>query len=170
LSQITLDYVEQFKQVRKTEQHGGKSISETTMDRSLEVLRHMLRLAEEKGVIEKVSRVKLYKPDNGRERVVSEEEYGQLLAVSPTHLRRTIVCAYETGMRAGEIQYLTWDKVDLKIGFIRLAAEDTKTSKKRAVPISLVLREILEDVRKEQREGKVAPIETAGSSPGRASP
>jgi integrase len=155
LSQISLDHVEHFKQTRKTERHGGKPISETTIDRSLAVLRHMPRLAEEKGVIERVPRVKLYKPDNGRERILSEEEYGRLLAASPVHLRHIVLCAYETGMRAGEIQYLTWDKVDLKTGFIRLAADDTKTNKKRAIPISLVLRETLEDIRREQREGKV---------------
>jgi integrase len=74
------------------------------------------------------------------------------------HLRRIIICAYETGMGAGEIKNLTWDKVDSKTGFIRLAAEDTKTNEKRAIPLSSILREILEDIRKEQREGKVAPI------------
>src|SRR2546426_12120821 len=104
-------------------------------------------------------RVKLYKPDNGRERVLSEEEYERLLASSPLHLRRIIICAYETGMRAGEIQYLIWDKLDLKTGFIRLVAEDTKTKRKRAIPLSPVLREVLEEIRKEQREGKVAPID-----------
>ena len=61
-------------------------------------------------------------------------------------------------MRRGEIKKLTWDKVDLKAGFIRLAAEDTKTNEKRPIPISPMLRETLEEVRKEQREGKVAPI------------
>src|SRR5262245_28065451 len=159
LSQITLDHVERFKQVRKTEQHRGKAISETTIDRSLEVLRHMLRIVEEKGVIEKVPRVRLYKPENSRERIINEEEYQRLLAGSPLHLKRIILCAYETGMRAGEIQHLTWDKVDLKTGFIRLASEDAKTKRKRAVPLSVILRSALEDIRKEQREGKVAPID-----------
>lgn len=54
---------------------------------------------------------------------------------------------------------LPCDKVDFKAGFIRLAAEDTKTNEKRAIPISPVLRDILEEIRKEQRDGKVAPIE-----------
>lgn len=60
--------------------------------------------------------------------------------------------------RSGKIRRLTWDKVDLKVGFMRLAAEDTKTDKKRAIPISPVLQEILEEIRKEHREGKVVPI------------
>src|SRR5262249_16379905 len=50
LSQITRAHVEQFKQIRKTDLHRGKPISEATIDRSLEVLRHMLRLADEEGV------------------------------------------------------------------------------------------------------------------------
>src|SRR5712691_10471790 len=112
--QITRAHVEQFKQTRKSEAHQGKPISETTIDRSLEVLRHMLRIAEEEGIVEKVPRVKLYKLDNGKERALSEEEYQGLLAVSPLHLRRIIICAYETGMRSGEIQYLAWPRVDLK--------------------------------------------------------
>lgn len=64
---------------------------------------------------------------------------------------------------------MTWDKVDFKTGFIRLLAEDTKSNEKRAIPLSLVLREVLEQIRKEQREGKVAPI-GAMSSPGAAKP
>jgi integrase len=74
------------------------------------------------------------------------------------HLQRIIICAYETGMRAGEIKGLTWDKIDLKTGFVRLAAEDTKTNEKRSIPISPALQEVLEDIRKARREGKVTSI------------
>src|SRR5262249_47193661 len=93
-----------------------------------------------------------------RTRTLSEEEYQRLLAVSPLHLQRIVTCAYETGMRAGEIKKLTWEKVDFKNGFIRLAAKDTKTNEKRVIPLSPALLEILEEIRKEQREGKVASI------------
>jgi integrase len=159
LLQITRAHVEQFKQTRKAETHRDKPISETTIDRSLEVLRHMLRIAEEEGVIESVPRVKLYKPDNARERALSEEEYQRLLTASSLHLRRIIICAYETGMRRGEIQFLPWNKVDLKAGLIRLEGKDTKTGEGRAVPISAALRSVLEDIRQELRVGKVAAID-----------
>jgi integrase len=102
--------------------------------------------------------VKLHQEDNARERTLSEDEYQSLLACAPAHLRRILVCAYETGMRSGEIKELTWDKVDSASGFIRLATDDTKTSYKRAIPISAVCREVLDGIRTEQRKGKVAPI------------
>jgi integrase len=54
---------------------------------------------------------------------------------------------YETGMRRGEIQFLTWNKVDLKAGLIRLEGKDTKTGEGRSVPISLALREVLDAIR-----------------------
>ena len=114
----------------------------------------MLRIAEEEGVIEAIPKVKLYKPDNARERALNEEEYQQLLAASSLHLQRIIVCAYETGMRRGEIQFLTWNKVDLKAGLIRLEGKDTKTGEGRPVPISPALREVLDAIRQELREEK----------------
>ena len=79
--------------------------------------------------------------------MLNEEEYEQLLAASSLHFQRLIVCAYETGMRRGEIQFLTWNKVDLKAGLIRLEGKDTKTEEGRPVPISPTLREFLEVIR-----------------------
>ncbi len=51
---------------------------------------------------------------------------------------------------------LTWAKVDLKTGSIRLAAEDMKETDKRVIPINPTLREVLEELREEQR--RVASI------------
>jgi integrase len=85
---------------------------------------------------------------------LSKEEYYRLLSVSLLPLKRLIICGYETGMRSGEIQKLTWPKVDLKAGLIRLEGKDTKTGEGRPVPISLALREVLEEIRREQKEGE----------------
>jgi len=159
LSQITKTKVEESKQIRKGRlTYKGTPVSASYCNRELEVLRHLLRLATEEEIIPAAPPVRLYKTNNARERVLSTEEYQRLLATSPRHLQRIIICAYETGMRAGEIKGLTWDKVDFKIGFVRLTAEDTKTNEKRAIPISPILQETLEEIRKEQREGKVTPI------------
>ena len=44
--------------------------------------------------------------------------------------------AYWTGMRQKEIIQLEWNAVDLKIGFIRLKAAQTKTDEARSVRLS----------------------------------
>lgn len=159
MSQITKEKVEEFKLVRRERiTFKGKPVSHATCNRELACLRHILKLAVEEGIIESAPIVRLYKEHNAGERALSEEESQQLLDASPLHLRRILICAYETGMRAGEIKGLTWDKVDLKAGFIRLAAEDTKTSEKRAIPLPSLLQETLEAIREEHRNSKVAPI------------
>ena len=61
-------------------------------------------------------------------------------------------------MRGAEIKKLTWDKVDLKAGFIKLATSDTKGKEKRIIPISPTLRDVLEASRAEQREAKITAI------------
>lgn len=159
LSQMSKTTVEEFKQTRRGRlTYKGTPVSDTYCNRELQVLRHILRLAVEEELIPAAPLVRLLKENPARERVLTEDEYQRLLDVSPRHLQRIIICAYETGMRAGEIKKLAWEQVDLKMGFLRLAAEDTKTNEKRAIPLSPVLRAVLEEIRKEQREGKVAPI------------
>jgi integrase len=56
--------------------------------------------------------------------------------------------AYLTGMRAGEIFNLTWDKVDLPQKLVGLAAEDTKTSEPRVVFLCDQAYDILKNVGK----------------------
>ena len=46
-------------------------------------------------------------------------------------------------MRRGDLLELTWDRVDLKAGCIRLKDADTKTDAARSVPIGRELREVL---------------------------
>jgi integrase len=73
-----------------------------------------------------------------------------------TNRARVLICLYETAMRPAEPLALTWPKVDLKTGVIRLAAEDVKEAEKRVIPISPTLRAVLEELREEQR--RVASI------------
>jgi integrase len=109
----------------------------------------MLGLAAEEGLIDNAPLVKLHKETNARDRALTEEEYELLLALSPVASSADYRLWIETGMRAGEIKRLTWGKIDCKTGFIRLAAEDTKTSEKRTIPLSPLLRETVEQIRKE---------------------
>jgi integrase len=48
-----------------------------------------------------------------------------------------------SGMHKGEILNLTWDRVDLKAGLLRLRPEDTKTREGRTIPLTKELSEML---------------------------
>jgi integrase len=159
LPQITRRHVEEYKQTRKESPTNRKTIrSEASINRELACLKHLLKLAAEEGLLDHIPVVKLYREDNARERALSTEEYQQLLSAASPHLQRIITCAYETGMRGAEIKKLTWDKVDLKTGFIKLSTSDTKRKEKRLIPISPTLRDVLEAIRTEQREAKITAI------------
>jgi integrase len=75
-------------------------------------------------------------PQNERDRVLSEAEWERLYDVSKPHLKPVLLLAYQLGQRLSEIVGLTWDRVDLKRGFISLRVIDTKTKKPRQVPMT----------------------------------
>jgi integrase len=92
--------------------------------------------------------VKLEKENNARDRVLSAEEFELLQRHSSPHLQAINLMAYQTGMRRGEILNLTWDRVDIKAGLIRLKAQDTKTDDARCVPLTADLTAQLKDLYK----------------------
>ena len=51
-------------------------------------------------------------------------------------MRPVLLTAYQLGQRFSEIVGLTWDRVDVQRGFIRLRSQDTKTNTSREVPIT----------------------------------
>jgi integrase len=87
--------------------------------------------------------VSLERENNERDRVFSLDEFQALMNVAPDHLKPILRTAYHTGMRKGEILNLTWDRVDLKAGLLRLRPEDTKTREGRTIPLTKELSEML---------------------------
>lgn len=79
--------------------------------------------------------LKLFKESNARDRVLTREEYHQLLDECAPHLVVMVRMAYISAMRQAEILKLRWDQVDLKGGVIRLKPEDTKTAEPREIPL-----------------------------------
>lgn len=73
---------------------------------------------------------------NRRLRYLSFEESATLLNSCDKHLKPIVTLALNTGCRRGEILGLTWDRVDLKHGFILLDDIDTKSGKRREIPIT----------------------------------
>jgi len=137
-------------------QDSDRPLSPATCNRKLALLRHILRMAWKEGLIERLPAVELFPEDNERDRVLTEEEFNSLYEQAATHLKPILLCAWETAMRRGEILSLTWPKVNLRENLISLESQDTKTKRRRQVPISQKIRDTLLSLR--QAQGKVADI------------
>ena len=73
---------------------------------------------------------------------------GQAVSGSQATPAACLLTAYQLGQRFGEIVGLTWDRVDVKRGFITLRALDTKTKTARQVPMTPDVRVTLQRLAK----------------------
>ncbi|OLC74583.1 MAG: hypothetical protein AUH78_10915 [Gemmatimonadetes bacterium 13_1_40CM_4_69_8] len=114
-------------------------LTAAAVNRPLALLRHLLRVAhEEWEVLPAVPKIRLEKEPQGRLRWLTEDEIKKLLEACGKSrnrdLRAAAVVAINTGLRRSELLGLTWDRVDLSRGVIRL--ELTKGGKRREVPLN----------------------------------
>ena len=137
--------------VRRGKPVAGTKISFSTVNRELAFLRYLLNLAADDGIIEKVPRIKLKsEKELKRNRIGTDDEYRGLLKNTSRPVQRVLIGLNETAMRVNELLSLTWDRVDVKAGFIRLPAVCVKEKKKRTVPISPQLQAVLDELKAEQ--------------------
>ena len=117
------------------------------------VFKRCLNVAIRRGlmVTNPASAVPLPNPHNERDRVLSGDEWTRLYEAAKPHLKPVLLMAYHLGQRFGEIVNLTWDRVDLKRGFITLRAVDTKTKKPRQIPLTDIVKATLQDLAKVRR-------------------
>jgi integrase len=109
------------------------------------ILKHCLNVAIRRSLllVNPASAVALPNPHNERERVLSGDEWTRLQEAAKPHLKPVLLVAYHLGQRFSEILNLTWDRVDLKRGFIALRAVDTKTKKPRQIPLTGIVKKSL---------------------------
>jgi integrase len=88
-----------------------------------------------------------------RQVYISHEDFQKILGFLPAWFRPIAQTAYYTGMRRGEVVYLTRKRVNLKKRMIYLGPEDVKEGQWKRVPIHKDLVPILEEVMKVQAIG-----------------
>jgi len=116
-----------------------RRLTAAAVNRPLALLRHLLRLAHEDWeAIDNVPRIRLEKEPQGRLRWLTQEEIARLLEACTKsknrELRAAVTIALNSGLRRGELLGLTWERVDLSRGVIRL--ELTKSGRRREVPMN----------------------------------
>jgi integrase len=164
LSDLTASRISAYKARRlaAVSRQSGIGLSTASVNRPLALLRHLLRLAhEEWELLPTVPRIRLEKEPQGRIRWLEPDEEQRLLEAclaspSPWVYPITTI-ALESGCRRGELLGLTWDRVDLSRGVIRL--EVTKSGRRREIPMRQVVYDILAGL-PGSRDGRVWPVRT----------
>jgi len=130
-----------------------KAYKPATVNRMLALMKRIFNLAIREDMVEKnpCFKVSLLPENNKRDRVISHAEFQAIISHLPKHAEDIVTVAYYTGMRSGEILNLTWDRVNLKEGYIDLTADDTKTSEPRRIYLNETLLEIFSNVGKIRR-------------------
>ena len=152
LRQITPSMIESFKQefLNTPTKRGGKR-SMTTVNYHLSVLSKIFSLATDAEIVESnpCRKVKKFRLNNQRMRVLSEEEETRLMAALEDNelVGQIVTVALHTGMRRGEIFNLKWFDVDFNRGFIQV--RESKSNKKRLIPMNSTVKTLLKERKRE---------------------
>jgi integrase len=173
--QARLDHVDEemiaayIAKRRKAKKRGGKTILVATVNRELEVLRRLVRIAAEWKVIQRVPKISREKGEVGRERILNHAEEAAYLAVAKQPLRDIATAIADGGFRPEEIFRARWEQTHFdpagkaQYGWIHNPYGKTKYAK-RNVSMTGRVRALLEMRHEEQgrpSEGWVFPAETA---------
>jgi len=140
LSDIKAQDVEDYKTARLSE------VSAATVNRELEVLRHLFNLADRWDRFfgkNPVSRAGLLPLSNRKERILTRDEEKRLLNACDPYLRNIIVAALYTGMRKGEIISLKWENIDFESKLIIIDQTNSKSKKTRRIPVNSIMKRLL---------------------------
>ncbi len=106
-----------------------------TINRELAALKRSFSLAARQTppLVDSVPFIPTLQEDNVRTGFFEHGEFLALREALPEYLRGFTTFAYKSGWRLEEIEGLTWDKVDLDLGLVRLEPGETKNRDARSV-------------------------------------
>jgi len=93
-----------------------KQLSLKSINNSLAMLRKLLSLAQEQGVIEHVPRVRLFRVEKPSFDFLDFDEAERLVQAMDPEWRPVLLTALKTGLRLGELIGLRWSDLDLVRG------------------------------------------------------
>lgn len=118
--------------------HSQKKLTETTVNRDVECLRHILYWAVDSGLLpaNPLARLRLEKPRRKKRPVMSIADEQKLMAAAAPHLQKIIICALDTGMRRGEILSQAWADVDFARRVLSVTHSKTAGGEQREIPLT----------------------------------
>jgi integrase len=152
IGQISRAVVRDYRKYRHDK---NKSLSETTVNRDLEVLRHLLFWAVEEGYLaaNSLSRMPMVRERRKPRAVMPLDEEARLLSQAAPHLLSLVIAALDTGMRRGELLSERWEHIDFSRRLLFVTHSKTAGGEAREIPLTTRLYELLSAV--PQKEGLV---------------
>lgn len=141
IGQITKALIAKYR----THRHSQKTLTETTVNRDIEALRHLLYWAVDEGLLpaNPLARLKLEKPRRKKRPVMSVADELKVIKASAPHLQKIIICALDSGMRRGEILCQKWEDIDFYRRVISVTHSKTAGGEHREIPLTDRLFELL---------------------------
>jgi integrase len=108
-----------------------------TVNYELSIVRRAFRLALRQRRLHTMPSIVIRAAKNARVGFFEPDDFTAVLAELPAYLRPVMTFAYLTGWRVrSEVLPLTWDRVDLDAGVIRLDPNTTKNAEGRVIPFA----------------------------------
>jgi len=147
ISRIGKAQVRQYRQ----ERHKRKTLTETTVNRDIECLRHLLYWAVDEGWLaaNPIARIRLERERRKKRPVLSLAEEALLLPAASPHLRDITIVALDTGMRRGEILHQRWEDVDFPRQLLYVTHSKTPEGESREIPLTARVFTLLSSMRKD---------------------
>jgi integrase len=134
IGKITKGAIRQYRQ----ERHRQKTLTETTVNRDIECLRHLLYWSVDEGLLpaNPIARIRLERERRKKKPVLSVDEETLLLSAASSHLSQIVTVALDTGMRRGEILHQTWEDVDFPRRLLYVTHSKTPEGEAREIPLT----------------------------------
>jgi site-specific recombinase XerD len=143
---LSLKFFDAYRRLRNEEKAASKTIYTESV-----IIRQLVNFALSREMLAKdpMKGVKLKKPRPTAQPCWTFGELQRILDASPDEAKAAFILLAETGMRFGELQWLTWNDVDVAKNIMRIRPKDgwkPKTGDERAIPISPAARKVLESL------------------------
>ena len=152
LNEIRGEQVTEFAAHRQS-----RGLKTSYVNGSMRVLRRILRLAVEWGLLDSAPKIELLPGEHQRERVVTPDEEACYLAASPWLLASIATLLVDTGLRPDECHRLRWEDITWTNGRngTMLVTHGKTTAARRVLPMTPRVRAVIEE--QWQKAGK--PVE-----------
>jgi DNA-directed RNA polymerase subunit RPC12/RpoP len=133
-----------------------KGATNATINRELAALKRMLNLGAQQTPpkVDRVPYIPMLKENNTRKGFFEHGDFLALRDALPDYLKGFVTFGYKTGWRMHEFAGLTWDRVDLENGIVRLEVGETKNDEARTVYLDDEPRKVFHRQREAQKQAQ----------------